>query len=376
MPFCFSPWSNLDISPTGDLLPCCKFQQSAGEQKFNIQTESITEYKNSEFLNTIKEQFKNNKWPSGCSRCQIEEENNVLSKRQLDWQRWQSHYENFKLEHSGFITASLAFGNTCNLKCITCSSKSSSHWREESLSLFGKTIGHFKFYKNDFVQDFVANALDIVHLDIPGGEPFLSGINEQKELLQYYINSGKANRISLHYTTNATIYPGPEWWELWKHFKEIDMQLSIDGVNDHYEYIRYPAKWDVVVRHIVKYLKQQDALPNFRLSVSHTLSAYNIYYLDEFFTWCYNIKLPTPWVGRVHTPDYMRPDVWPEPVKSAIVNKLQQSAFTEVRLWAEFLLNNDSSQHFETFKYWTNRHDEYRGLNFVNTFSEMGKWVK
>lgn len=376
MPFCFSPWTNLDISPLGDIAPCCKYRVQDNERKFNIQVDSIDDYKNSDFLRSLKSQFESNNWPDGCVRCRVEEENNVLSKRQLDYQRWQEHYKKYDLDRATTITAALSFGNTCNLKCIMCTPSASSRWRDEALELFGKTVGHFKFYKNDFVQDFVKNAPDVIHLDIPGGEPFLSGVPEQKELLRHYVESGKAGEISLHYTTNVSVYPDSDWWELWAHFKEIDMQLSIDGVGPHYEYIRYPAIWDTTVNHTQLYLDQQQRLSNFRLSVSHTLSAYNIYYLDEFFTWCSDIGLPTPWVGKVYIPKYMQLEVWPQDAKAVIVDRLRTSTFLEVKTWAEFLANTDASQHFEEFKYWTNQHDQYRGLNFVNTFPELAQWVK
>ena len=58
MPFCYSPWSNIDISPTGAITPCCKFQ-TAGYPTFNLQNNSIDEYKNSIFLKEIKQEFTN-----------------------------------------------------------------------------------------------------------------------------------------------------------------------------------------------------------------------------------------------------------------------------------------------------------------------------
>lgn len=362
MPFCYSPWTNVDISPQGDIAPCCKFQGIVPKYS------TLSEYSNSAFLADIKQDFVQDKWPIGCERCRIEEQNNVASKRQLDLERWQQHYDSYSLDSDQFITASIAFGNTCNLKCITCGPRSSSRWQSEYQSVYNVNILPLKFYKKDFVTEFVAQAAGIVHLDIPGGEPFLSGVDEQKQLLQHYVDAGLAANISLHYTTNATIMPDSEWWQLWSHFKEVEIQLSIDGIGARYEYIRYPANWQQVSANIAEYVARQDQV---RLSVSHTVSAYNIYYLDEFFTWCYNQQLPRPWLGRVHNPVHMRVGVWPRAARISIAEHLLTSQHPDVITWAQLLLDSDDSEHFDQFQQRTQQHDQYRNLDFEATFLEL-----
>ena len=131
MPFCYAPWSNVEIGPLGNILPCCKFRYDRYDNvsPCNINTTSLDEYKNSTLLNSVKEDFEAGRWPVGCDRCRIEEENGIASKRQLDYQRWQDHYDRYN--KVGWLTASIAFGNTCNLTCITCSPWASSRWQKE-----------------------------------------------------------------------------------------------------------------------------------------------------------------------------------------------------------------------------------------------------
>lgn len=374
MTFCFAPWTNIDISPVGDISPCCKFLTSTYDQKFNIGNRTVQDYRNSNFLQAVQQEFQLGQWPKGCTRCQIEEENKIKSKRQLDFERWQQHYTDYNLEQDGFITASIAFGNTCNLTCITCSPYSSSRWRHEYQTIYLKDIKNFHFYKNNFVQDFVQSAPQLIHIDIPGGEPFLSGVAEQKTLLQHYIDTDQARNIMLHYTTNVTTWPDQGWWDLWQHFKEIDMQLSIDGVGKRYNYIRYPGDWNQIQPNIQRYLGCQK-LPNFRLSVSHTVSAYNIYYLDEFFAWCYNTGLPAPWLGRVHSPAHMTPAVWCRAARKEIADKLNSSQYPEVHAWAALIENTDDSEHLADFKRYLQEHDRYRELNFKQVFPELAKYI-
>jgi MoaA/NifB/PqqE/SkfB family radical SAM enzyme len=375
MTFCYSPWTNIDIDPQGTIAPCCKFQTQFYKEHYNIQSHTLKQYTESDFLTEIKNEFEQGKWPAGCERCKIEEQNSIKSKRNLDFDRWHKFYQTIDLKYASVITASIAFGNTCNLKCITCSPYSSSRWQKEYETVYGINVLPVKFYKKDFVQDFISQASDIMHLDIPGGEPFLSGIVEQQHLLQHYVDSGTANKISLHYTTNVTVFPDANWWELWRHFKEVDIQLSIDGIGNRYEYIRYPAKWHDVEQNTLKYLDQARLLNNIKLSVSHTVSAYNIYYLDEFFSWCYNIGLPTPWLGRVHTPSHMRPEVWGANVKELIVENLQSSSHKDIIKWAELIKHADESVLFDNFKKFLHQHDRYRNTNFANTFPELAPYI-
>lgn len=369
MTFCYSPWTNIDISPQGAISPCCKFQVSKYTQKFDVENNTLEQYLDSEFLRGVKKDFQQGQWPLGCERCQIEEQNNIQSKRQLDHVRWSEHYEQ---NPDKIITASIAFGNTCNLKCITCNPYSSSKWHSEYKAIYNIELDNVRFYRDHFVENFVQQAPGIVHLDIPGGEPLISGVPEQQKLLTHYINCGQARNISLHYTTNATVFPDQTWWNLWQHFKEIDIQLSIDGIGQRYEYIRYPGNWKTLTDNVQKYIQHQT--DQFRLSVSHTVSAYNIYYLDEFFDWCYSTGLPRPWLGRVHVPKHMRPTVWPN--KSLIVDQLSLSQHTDVKNWVSLLQLQDDSQYFELFRCKVIEHDRYRGTDFATTFPELANLLR
>ncbi len=254
-PLCLIPWTNIDIAPRGNIAPCCKYEVPNSDS-LNITENTIQDYKTSENLSKLKQQMLNNEWPDGCIRCYTEEQSNIKSKRQLDYERWQEAYDNYT-EDQGFITASIAFGNTCNLKCITCNPSSSSRWRKEYIDLYNIDKPPVETIDNITSED-IYNALpNAMHFDIPGGEPFLSEVNKQIELLQRYVDSGQSKNMTLHYTTNTQVYPDVKWWSLWENFKEIDIQLSIDGVGNRYEYIRHPAKNTVLLANVDQYLEQK-----------------------------------------------------------------------------------------------------------------------
>jgi radical SAM protein with 4Fe4S-binding SPASM domain len=373
MTFCYAPWSNIDISPQGNIMPCCKYQPQDATP--NINTHAIVEYFSSAELQQVKQQFENNQWPAGCERCRIEEENNIASKRELDYQRWQEHYQAHDLHSNQLLTASVAFGNTCNLKCTVCGPEASSRWQQEYRDIMGIDIVPNHFYKVGVVEELLEYAPTILHLDIPGGEPFLSGVPQQQKLLQAYVDSGQASQISIHYTTNGTIWPNDSWWDLWSHFREIDMQLSLDGVGSRFEYLRFPANWQEVIHNVTRYQNKSLELANLRLSISHTVSAYNIYYLDEFFAWCEQQHLPEPWCGRVHIPSHARPAVWPQSAREHIADHLMSSTRPLVQVWGNLLRNTNDSEYFEEFKQRTRLHDRYRKLDFSATFPELVRFI-
>jgi radical SAM protein with 4Fe4S-binding SPASM domain len=370
MPYCSLPWTNLDISPQGKMSPCCKFESHLYPYKpENINTSTIDEYINSPIVKEVKQDFKNDKWPKGCQRCKIEEDSGIVSKRVQDHARWGELFS----EDRGFVTASISFGNTCNLSCITCDPSASSRWQQEAKILLNRDVKPNHFYKEGFVDSFKEKTPNLVHLDIPGGEPLLSGVKQQKELLYLYVEDDLARNITLHYTTNCTQFPDDEWLSLWSHFKEVELQLSIDGIGDKFEYIRYPAVWEQVVPNIKKYLELRDK-GLIKLSVSTTVSAYNIAYLDELLQWLDEMSLGMPYLGRVHTPTYMRPTVWKKDARDYIIDRLKNSRF-DLDSFITLMQTEDDSKNFENFRYRLLRHDSYRKLNFRSTFKEMAAFL-
>jgi len=373
MPNCYVPWTHIDISPQGEISPCCKFKNNVYSDKvLNINTSTIDDYINSNTLKSVKKDFTENRWPKGCERCKLEEENGIKSKRL----QYEFDFKD-KLVDShdkGFLTASVAFGNTCNLTCVTCDPTASSKWHQEYKKLYGIDIRPNHFYKDGFVENLLQYTPNLIHLDVPGGEPLLSGVPQQLELLQRLITDDKAKHVGLHYMTNCTKFPGNEWFELWKHFKQVEIQLSIDGLGQKFEYIRYPAVWSEVIENFNKYLKLRDE-GKIILNVSATVSAYSVPYLSELVEWCHIHNITTPFLGRVHNPKHLRPTVWCDDAKQYIIERLKNCKH-DLSAFVRLMESEDDSSHFDTFRYRLLRHDAYRKTNFKEVFPEMIEFLK
>jgi MoaA/NifB/PqqE/SkfB family radical SAM enzyme len=94
--------------------------------------------------------------------------------------------------------------------------------------------------------------LDIGYLEelaLVGGEPTVN--KKFYDILDYFIDNGRAKNMHLNYTTNCTSFNNP-WIDRVKQFKSIHINLSIDAAGETYEYIRNGAEWNKVEKNIHK----------------------------------------------------------------------------------------------------------------------------
>jgi organic radical activating enzyme len=371
--FCHNAFLGLDISPSGNLKPCCKYQNKS-IPKFNI-LQGISAYKDSKFLKDLQTQFLNNSRPAGCIRCWQEEDAGIKSKRQLDYEQHSDSFNQHDITKTEFKNISLAFGNLCNLACRICGPISSSKWSTEMKKIDGKDYHIHNWFRDPQVMlDICEHTQQAIHFDIPGGEPLLVDIQEHFNFLENLKNNGSSKNISLHYTTNGTNYPINKNLEIWKAFREVDIQISIDDIKKRFEYNRWPAKWEIVYNNIKKFQTLKEQNQNIKLSISFTVSAFTILYADEFYSWCLNEGLPAPWMGRLHDPIYYRCSVFPTDTKKEIKKKLLMSQHSEVKKLVKYL-ETDESEHFKDFKKWIDLLDSKRDQNFNKTFSELSELI-
>lgn len=360
--FCPQPWVGLDINAQGKIQPCCKYEESISDD--------LNDYFNSPLLLELKQQFLNNEKPIGCKRCWDDERAGLASKRQLDIK----YLLNYNVQDLDSIKIlSLPFGNTCNLACRTCSSYSSSKWSVEERELVNyfpdiKIHQHKKFYKDkNFIETVKSVSEEVLHITFPGGEPFITGVDEHLNYLSYLIDAKKSSNISLTYITNCTTFPAKEFWEMWEKFKKVEIQLSIDGIEDKFEYIRWPANWDHVYNNIKKYISVQGN--NFSLSISHTISIFNIFYINEFVIWCLKNKLPKPYFGLVEKPFHYNVINLPPNAKSFVEKKLKP--YPEI---VKFM-NNKNNLEVEILKKNIEIIDKQRNQTCENVLPELWKFL-
>ena len=215
-------------------------------------------------------EWKTGKFPSACESCQHAEESNGTSRRTGSNQWYQDHgYYNDTVE---LIRLDYWTGDLCNLACAICGPHNSSSWKQE-LNL---PVTLKKVVVNTTWKSLDLSALQFVHFN--GGEPLLS-----KEHVDFLQNIPNKNQVHLNYNTNGTILPSTELLALWKKFKLVQLDFSIDDVGEQFEFQRYPAEWNDVSFKLQWFI---DNCPgNCMFAVNTTVSVLNYNNLDKLINW-------------------------------------------------------------------------------------------
>jgi MoaA/NifB/PqqE/SkfB family radical SAM enzyme len=177
-----------------------------------------------------------------------------------------------ELLESGTCPGSATFnpGSICNLACVTCGPDASTRWQQE----LGMPVASGNPRAID--QEIIDQARSMTGLVIGGGEPVL---NFSTETLLEHAN--REQLISVHF--NGTVLPRQSFLDKSSRLQNIRYVFSIDGVGQRFEYLRWPAKWDQVIKNIL--WLQEHAPDNVEFGVNITISQLNNHYLTEIVEW-------------------------------------------------------------------------------------------
>ena len=189
-----------------------------------------------------------------------------------------------QLSESNTCPGSATFhpGSICNLACVTCGPEASTRWQQE----LGMPI--VPGNPREIDQDVIFKAKTMTGVIICGGEPML---NHSSEIMLDNLNSDQNVRV--HF--NGTVLPKQSFLDKSVQFQNIQYCVSIDGIGERFEYLRWPAKWNKVVDNILWLFEVAPA--NVDFSVNITVSQLNKEYYTEVVDWVNN-TLPQNRQGR------------------------------------------------------------------------------
>lgn len=316
---CPLPWNSLDVSPVGTFAPCCFYQGAVTREDgtlFDPTVDSVEDVYNSRYMKTLRQHFREGTKLQSCSRCWKEEESGAVSKRQLYALRFGDDSRAINWEEDdvkNLKMLSVSFGNVCNFKCRICSEKSSSKIAGEILqqipvlqrknSSAWNALEKGKWIHNgQQLWDGVGENSQIKYFDFAGGEPLLD--KNHLRALESMIERGIAEDISIHYNTNGSTI-NDKLLETWKHFKKIDLAISIDDIGERFN-IQRPgdkADWDFVQKN-VKYIKTHKH-KNTILNLHCAISIMNVYYLPELCNWIKTVGFEDLHFSVLYNPDHL-----------------------------------------------------------------------
>jgi MoaA/NifB/PqqE/SkfB family radical SAM enzyme len=168
--------------------------------------------------------------------------------------------------------------------------------------------------KNFILTELFRHPEQVKQLEFLGGETLL--IKEVRDILECLIEAGVADNVVLIATTNGTVIKSP-WLGLAERFKQLALNVSIDGLGRYYEYIRYPARWSTLTRNI-EILKKRSRT---RLTAIATLQAYNALNIVDLFKYLDSIGLDF-YAYPVSHPPYLSPMVLPPSGRRLAIQRL------------------------------------------------------
>jgi radical SAM protein with 4Fe4S-binding SPASM domain len=245
--FCVLPFNSVSIAATGELRPCCNAYNSGFE--IDVKDISVDEIINNKKIISLRESFKKDKTDSACDRCwNIEKIGNRSFRHVANEDKSYGLNSVIPIRKDTQISfediqyLDITLGNKCNLACRMCNPYSSSLLAKQLIELKeynGSDLIDFSRSTKDKILDLINKAVNLNSIYLLGGEPLINDFHD--EIVDLLIKKDRAKNINIHYSTNLQV-DIEKYLEMWGNFKFVDLNVSIDGSHQYYEYIRWPGK--------------------------------------------------------------------------------------------------------------------------------------
>lgn len=205
----------------------------------------------------------------GCEQCYVKEQTsgqsyrtryNDLGQRNLNLQKTIAACSQHDYAIEPRVSyLDLRLGNLCNLNCRSCGPRNSSQLNREVMQMSINSPDIKTFYQTEsldlnswyqspqFQQNIEKIAPDLRLLYITGGEPTIIAAN--LTLLESLVEQGVSSNITVKLSTNLTNL-SPRLLTVLQRFAKTLWFVSIDGLADTQEYLRYPSRWSAVKKNL------------------------------------------------------------------------------------------------------------------------------
>jgi molybdenum cofactor biosynthesis enzyme MoaA len=280
---CAVPWHELYITSNGHYGLCCLEDQNFNSQRISID-QPVDAHWNSNYMKQVRLDFLQGKSLPQCNQCWNDESANKISgrmRRNLKYYRQTEIHQNDEVfqdtisktdatGHTSMPIKGLFFsvGDICQLRCIDCSPG----YSRSILKDYQKLGWHSNFknrrfvLKNDLMHDTkehqqhlwnrvqeIGGKVDWIR--VQGGEPTISP--QLLKFLHWYNEQGYASETTIMITTNA-VNIRQQFLDALKPFRQVKIEISVDGVGELDEYLRYPTNWQKKEKIIDNLISQFD----------------------------------------------------------------------------------------------------------------------
>ena len=405
------PFTGLATREDGAVKACCRSHPVG-----YIQDQTLEEIWNNDTMRRIRQQVLHSERPPECAPCFNLEDQGVESLRQrhingvipearitLYPHALNGMDEYFKMPFE-FPTMEIKMNNLCNLKCRMCNPMDSTSWND-----WNEVEDHYKKEDNYLVQKivdlnlqnkpFLDSFVDTPNwwesfekllpyfrrVEFAGGEPLMDPTHYKiLDMLAPY-----GDNIEIKYATNLTMLgkSNRTVWQYWPKFKSVAVNVSIDGINSSYEYVRGNASWAELINNI----KQIQTIPNIsRIVGAVAVQVSNVMVLDKMIEYFLNDIGIVFYTNMVQYPNVLSAQVLPMPLKMIAIGRLQsvQKRLEDFKLIKQhpmlleltkgqilgitnFLLANDQSDKWQECIEFNSKLDATRDQSFFDVTPEF-----
>jgi sulfatase maturation enzyme AslB (radical SAM superfamily) len=248
--------------------------------RFQINTAKNFWHNNNFIL--LREKNKTGTWDPGCSNCQRLEASGHTSMR--TGMNAGLEIEG-KTELSGPARIDLMIDISCNLACRSCGTHSSTFWQKhlKEHGLWTRPIFSPR-HSSEVIQSL--QQLDLSNLRqvvFCGGETMLG--QSYWDVADWLANNvpNAQQQLTVCFQTNGTQSISAKNINVIEKLHLVKLHVSLDGVGEKFEYLRWPATWNQVTDNILQI--KQTAPSNVMFLIEETISIFNLWYGNELSQW-------------------------------------------------------------------------------------------
>ena len=345
----------MHIEEDGSVTPCCVMPSNRFPMGSNIK-----EYLEGSELAEVKSYLTKGLKHPNCEWCWDNERHGLKSHRATN-------------SISKSIThIHLRLNNVCNFKCRMCNPNFSSSWEIEN-----KKHKYFKdqntvkkdiFLDNEYLFDLLKTNISngtLEFINISGGEPLIT--DAHWKLLTFLIDN-KLTDVSLAYSTNLSNlhYKNVNLLDLWKQFKNVTLEASVDGWGPSIEYSRTGFKRETFLHNLSQVIHKVN------VDINCVVNVYSVWTLPEVEKFrnrlgCKIIYSPC------YLPEMLNPQRLLPSDKKDLYNLYKGNKHLE-RVYDNFIANDLPTLGRELVDY-NLMLDSYRGTNFFEVFPQYRKYM-
>jgi glutamate-1-semialdehyde 2,1-aminomutase len=186
------------------------------------------------------------------------------------------------------------------------------------------------------------------------------------------VETGLSENIVMEYDTNLTAI-NPKISKQFEKFKKIDMRVSLDGMNEVYEYIRFPGDWKSVYKNITENKSSITA-------ITGCLMPYNAWHLPEYELWAKSENLVSAW-RYIVVPKHLDLNMFPIKMREELIelydmHKHIPHIASAMKHLQNNLNNPENVDFIKKFIKWSNFLDNHRSMSWKKLCPDLVRHIK